>query len=259
MTTTATPTLAELQAVCQPDEVMGRVNGEHWAGRLYMRRVSIRVTQRLVGTRISADAITWVMIAAGLLAALVLTIPHPLTPLVTLVLIQLQLLLDCVDGEVARWRGTCSPSGIYLDRIAHYTTDAALVMALGVRVDGGLTDIDGWTTLGLAVGALVLMIKSETDLVHAARAIGGRPPLSDTGSQLRRGAVMTVRRALRSFPFNRALLAQEFSFLAVLAGIVDGLTGGLGGSRVLLIALAVIAVIVAGGHLLSILRSDKLR
>jgi hypothetical protein len=47
--------------------------------------------------------------------------------------------------------------------------------------------------------------------------------------------------------------------LAVLAGIVDALTPGLAGSRVLLIALAPIAVVVAGGHLLSILRSDRLR
>src|SRR5688572_20665673 len=182
---TSTPTLAELQAVCQPQAVMGRVNGEHWAGRLYMRHVSIRVTRMLLPTRVSADAVTWAMIVAGLVAALVLTVPHPLTPLVTFVLIQLQLLLDCVDGEIARWRGTCSPAGIYLDRIAHYATDAALVIALGVRVDGGLGSIDGWTTLGLAIGVLVLMVKSETDLVHVARAVGGRPPLSDTGSQLR--------------------------------------------------------------------------
>ena len=76
---------------------MGRVNGESWAGRLYMRRVSLHVTRALIPTRVSADAVTWGMIASGLLAALVLTVPHPLTPLVTLVLIQLQLLLDCIE------------------------------------------------------------------------------------------------------------------------------------------------------------------
>ena len=64
---------------------------------------------------------------------------------------------------------------------------------------------------------------------------------------------------LRWFPFNRALLAQEFSFLAVVAGIADAVVGDLTGSRVLLVALVPIAVVVAGGHLLSILRSDKLR
>ena len=257
--TPTTPTLEELRSVVQPGELMSRVNGEHWAGRLYMRHVSLRVTRLLVPTRVSADAITWGMIASGVLAALVLTVPHPLTPVATLLLIQLQLLLDCVDGEIARWRRTCSPAGIYLDRIGHYTTDAALVIALGVRVDGGLTSIDGWTTLGLAVGVLVLMSKAETDLVHAARALTGALPAPDRGARLRPGAVSSLRRVARYVPFNRALLAQEFSLLAVLAGIVDALTVDLTGSRVLLLALAPIAVIVAGGHLLSILRSDKLR
>jgi phosphatidylglycerophosphate synthase len=259
MTATPLPTLQELRDVVQPVDVMGRVNGEHWAGRLYMRRVSLHVTRALIPTRVSADAVTWGMIASGLLAALVLTVPHPLTPLVTLLLIQLQLLLDCVDGEIARWRRTCSPAGIYLDRIGHYTTDAALVIALGVRVDGGLTSIDGWTTLGLAIGVLVLMTKAETDLVHVSRALTGVAPLADRGVRMQRGAVSTLRQVARYVPFNRALLAQEFSMLAVVAGIVDAVAGDLLGSRILLLALAPIAVIVAGGHLLSILRSDKLR
>src|SRR3954462_10223549 len=99
--TTTTPTLEELRTVVQPDELMGRVNGEHWAGRLYMRHVSLRVTRLLGPTRISADAVTWGMIASGVLAALVLTVPHPLTPLIPFLLIHLQLLLDCIDGEVA--------------------------------------------------------------------------------------------------------------------------------------------------------------
>jgi hypothetical protein len=47
--------------------------------------------------------------------------------------------------------------------------------------------------------------------------------------------------------------------LAVVAGLVDLVAGDLIGSRVLLYVIAVIAVIVAGGHLLAILRSDKLR
>jgi phosphatidylglycerophosphate synthase len=256
---TAGPSLAELRSVCQPEEVMGRVNGEHWAGRLYMRDISLRVTRLLVPTRISADQVTWAMIASGVLAALVLTVPHPLTPLATFVLIQLQLLFDCVDGELARWRRTCSPAGIYLDRIGHYTTDAALVIALGVRVDGGFASIDGWTTFGLAIAVLVLMTKAETDLVHVARALSGAAPAADRGTRLPRGAVSALRQVARYVPFNRALLAQEFSVLAVVAGIVDAVAGDLLGSRILLVALAPIAVVVAGGHLLSILRSDKLR
>lgn len=253
------PSIDELRDVCQPEDVVGRTNGEHWAGRLYMRHVSIHVTRLLIRTPVSADALTWGMIASGILAAVVLASPHPLAPLGAFLLIQLQLLLDCSDGEVARWRRTCAPVGIYLDRIGHYCTDALLVAALGVRVDGGWSDIGGWTTLGLAVAVLVLLTKAETDLVHVARALGGRPVLADTGAQLRRGALRTARRLVRYFPFNRALLAVEFSFLAALAGVVDVLARDGAGSRALLIALVPISVIVVTGHLLSIVRSDRLR
>jgi hypothetical protein len=64
---------------------------------------------------------------------------------------------------------------------------------------------------------------------------------------------------VRLFPFHRALLAIELSLLTVVAGLVDALTSGLLGSRILLVALVPIAVVVVTGHLLSILRSDKLR
>src|SRR5205814_2331975 len=64
-------------------------------------------------------------------------------------LIQLQLLLDCSDGELARVRGESSPAGVYLDRIGHYLTEAALPIGLGIRADGGWHSLGGWTTLGL--------------------------------------------------------------------------------------------------------------
>ena len=66
------------------------------------------------------------MIACGLLAAAVLTLPGLAGALAAVVLIQLQILLDCSDGELARWRQTRSPAGVYLDRIGHYLTEAAL-------------------------------------------------------------------------------------------------------------------------------------
>ena len=56
-------------------------------------------------------------------------------------LIQVQILLDCSDGELARWRQQFSPAGIYLDRFAHYVTETLLPIALGIRADGGWDEI----------------------------------------------------------------------------------------------------------------------
>ena len=112
----AAPSIAELRAATQPASIFARNSGEHWAGRLYMRRLSPYLTRRLIPLPITPNGVTWLMIAVGLAAAAVLTLPGWWPPVVVVLLIQCQLLLDCSDGELARWRGVSSPAGIYLDR-----------------------------------------------------------------------------------------------------------------------------------------------
>ena len=259
--TSSSPSIAELRAVTQPESLLGRNSGEHWAGRLYMRRVSPYVTRLLIATRLSADAVTWLMVACGVLAALSLTIPGMAGVVGAALFVQLQLLFDCCDGEVARWRGTSSPTGIYLDRLAHHVTDAALPAALGVRAAGGWGSMDGWTTLGLAVAVLVLMIKAESHLVHVARAEAGRPAVLDTEETAapRAAAARRLRRALRFVPFFRAFVAVEATILALGAAIVDAVAGDLAGTRGLVLLLLPLAAITAGGHLVGVLSSNRLR
>jgi len=256
----STPSIAELRAVCQPESLLGRVDAEHWAGRLYMRRLSPYVTRLLIATSLTPNGVTWLMIASGLLAALSLTLPGVLGALGAFVLIQAQLLFDCCDGEVARWRGRFSPTGVYLDGIGHYSTDAALAIALGVRADGGWSSLGGWTTLGLLVAVLVLFLKSESHLVEVARAHSGRPPhdAPAAASAPRSGALCRLRQAVRFVPFFRAFLAIEATMLALAAALVDAFAGDLSGTRVLLVALVPLGLVTVGGHLIAILSSKRL-
>ncbi|MBA0125236.1 CDP-alcohol phosphatidyltransferase family protein [Haloechinothrix sp. YIM 98757] len=253
------PSIADLRAACHPDSVLGRASGEHWAGRLYMRNLSLYLTRALLPTPITPNGVTWLMIGSGLLAAGLLGFPYLWAAVLAFVLIQLQLLFDCSDGEIARWRGTSSPAGVYLDRIGHFSTDAALVAALGVRADGGYSSIGGWTTLGLATALLVLMIKSETELVHVARAHAGRALLADDETVMRKRGLRNLRQLVNYVPFHRLLLAIELSMLALIAAVADAVLGSLTGTRILLVALVPIAIIVVIGHLVSVLTSRRLR
>jgi phosphatidylglycerophosphate synthase len=243
---TSTPSIAELRAATQPPSIFERNSGEHWAGRLYMRRASPYLTRVLLRLGLSPNAVTWLFVATGLAAAAVLSLPGAAAAAGAFLLIQLQLLLDCSDGEVARWRGTSSVTGIYLDRIGHYLTEAALPVALGVRADE--------LTLGLVTAVLVLLIKSETALVHVARAEAGKPPPADREEVAapRGGVLRPVRRALRSAPFYRAFVAMEFTSLALLADLLDA-------TDTLVVALVAVAAVTALGHLVAILSSDRLR
>ncbi|HEV2785382.1 MAG TPA: CDP-alcohol phosphatidyltransferase family protein, partial [Solirubrobacteraceae bacterium] len=131
---TSRPSIAELRAATQPASIFERNSGEHWAGRLYVRRFSPYLTRLLIPTPLTPNGVTWLMILSGLAAAAALALDDGvLTAVAAVLLIQLQILFDCSDGELARWQQRSSPVGIYLDRLGHWITEAALPIALGIR------------------------------------------------------------------------------------------------------------------------------
>jgi phosphatidylglycerophosphate synthase len=252
------PSIAEIRAVGQPQSLHVEEGYEHWAGRLYMRRVSPYITRLLVSTPISANGVTALLLPAGLLAALSLTVPGIWGAVAAVVFAQLWLLLDCCDGEVARWRQTFSSAGVYLDGLSHALTQALIPIGLGIRADGGWESIGGWTVLGLATSVLVLLVGLESHLVHSVRARDGKPPL-DSARQPRAGAVRQARRLVGLVPVHRALNPIEATFLALGAAVVDAVADNLTATRTLLVALLAFAAVTAAGHLAVILSSDRLR
>jgi phosphatidylglycerophosphate synthase len=258
---TSSPSIPELRAVTQPASIFERNSGEHWAGRLYIRRLSPYLTRLLLRTPLTPNAVTWLMLLTGVVAAGLLTLPGVWFAVAAVLAIQLQILLDCSDGEMARWRGESSVVGVYLDRLAHYVTEAALPIALGIRADGGWDSIGGWTTLGLVIAVLVLLVKSETVLVHVARAEAGKPMADDTEAVAapQVSLLARLRRTAGRVPFFRAFVAMEATLLALAAAIVDAAAGDLDGTRTLVIVLIPVAAITVLGHGLAILTSSRLK
>jgi len=255
------PSVAELRAATQPPSIFARNSGEHWAGRLYVRRLSPYATRLFLRTAITPNGVTWLMIAVGVLAGAVLTLRGVWPAVAALVLIQGQILLDCSDGELARWKGISSPVGIYLDRIGHWLTETALPIGLGIHADGGWHHLGTWTALGLVAAILQLLVKGETALVHVARSEAGLPKVADRAEVAapRRSLARTLRRAAGRAPFYRAFVAVEFTVLALLAAIADALADTLDVSRGLLAGLLAAGALTAAGHLVAILTSDRLR
>lgn len=258
------PSLAELRAVVQPPEHIARYNAEHWAGALYLRHLSLYATRALLPTGISANGVTWLMIASGVVGALLIPFGGLVGPLLAAVLMQVQVLLDCSDGEVARWRHRFSPAGIYLDRVGHYLTEGAIPVGIGLRADGFTlsqpSEVGGWTVLGMLVALIVLLNKAFTDLVIVARAKTGRPLLDDVQATAtsRVSGLAAIRRATAYLPFFRAFVAIEASLLALAAAAVDTVRGDLVVTQVLVAVMVPLAMITAGGHLLGVLTSRRL-
>ncbi|HZC26081.1 MAG TPA: CDP-alcohol phosphatidyltransferase family protein [Actinopolymorphaceae bacterium] len=253
---TTLPSIAELRAKVHPAGHLERRNGEHWAGRLYMRRVSLHATRIFLGLRLSPNQLTGLMTLAGVAAGPALLWPGLPGAILAALLVQAYLLLDCSDGEVARWTGQTSTTGIYLDRVGAYFCDAALLVGLGFRAAGG--ESTGYAVLGLAAALGAVLIKSETDLVDVARARRGQSVVTEEDVEPRTPGLASVRRAALALRFHRLIQAIELSLVIVVAAVIDALAGDLVATRVLTVAVAVVAAVQVVLHLASVLVSRRL-
>lgn len=256
--------IAELRAVAQPPEVRLRANAEHWTASLYLRDLSPYVTWLLLKTRISANGVTGLMILVGWSTAAALLIPGVWGALLALVLGQLQMLIDCCDGEVARWRKTSSPAGVFLDKVGHYSTEALIPIALGIRAAAYPFEAPAdflWTTLGVLLALLIVLNKALNDMVHVARANAGLTRLADThGEKTPTSSVLgKLRRLARFVPFHRLYHSVELTILIVVAALVGVFVGQPVVDRAVLIALVPLAFLALIGHFVAIMASKRVR
>src|SRR5215217_6556613 len=160
----ARPTIAQLREVTQPPSVRTRAAAEHWVAHAYLRDISPYLTRILLRAGLSANGVTWLMIISAAAAAIATGWPSLLGAILAVILVQLQMLLDCCDGEVARWRQTSSPVGVYLARVGHYVAACGIAVALafGARAQPKVSGI--WICEHLLLGIFVVLKKLEKDV-----------------------------------------------------------------------------------------------
>jgi len=256
--------IAQLREVTQPPSVRQRANAEHWTASLYLRDLSPYLTWLLLKTSISANGVTGLMIVVGWMTAAALLIPGIAGASLALVLGQLQMLVDCCDGEVARWRGTSSPAGVFLDKVGHYTTEALIPIALGIRAAGWPLEFPAdfaWTTAGLALSLVIVLNKALNDMVHVARANAGLDKLSDRKEEAvpSQRLIARLRRAARFVPFHRLYHSVELTILVFVAAIVGLFLPPLTADRGLLLILLPLSVLALVGHFVAIMASKRVR
>ena len=250
----ARPTIAQIREISQPTSVTGRSTSEHWVADLYQRKLSPYLTRILLRTSISANGVTWLMIIVGASIGPSLLIQGWVGIALALFLSQLQMLIDCCDGEVARWRDTKSPMGIFLDKLGHYLAESLIPICFGLRLAGFPGEpFQSWVYpyLGALLAILVIFNKGLNDAVHVARAFSGLKKIQDQkGVNLpRKGLLRSLRKVFNYLPAQRMFHSIEFTiFVAIFGSYTVSLK----------IALA-IALFVTAGHIAAIVTSSKLR
>jgi len=156
------PDTAELRRICQ-DPVRGATTLRH--DPLY-RALSIHVTRIALGLRLTANQVSLLSVVAGLIAAVALaqlTIPRLAVAVAGL---QVFLLLDYVDGEVARYRRMASAEGRFFEQVCGNVVDPLLLLGLSYGVFRW-TESPVWLALGVAAALATVYFRMVPVLINA--------------------------------------------------------------------------------------------
>lgn len=172
---------------------------------------------------ISPDAVTLASFAVGVAAAGAFATGERWGMVTGAVLLQAAFALDCVDGQLARYAGTGSPRGAWLDatgdRLKEYLVYGGLAL--------GSTE-DVWALAGAA-----LTVQTFSHLMGLAL-----PPSLSGGSDPRSSDIFRLTRRVAYFPIGERLFAisvtaalfdAEAVFWVVIAGAGFGALYGLAG------------------------------
>jgi phosphatidylglycerophosphate synthase len=190
-----------------------------WVSVHINRRVSLAVTRRIVGTGITPNTVTLISNAIGFFGVWLVFRSDWLGLLLGAFLVQMQSVLDGVDGEIARLRFLSSRLGEWLDNVLDDLVNIAFGIALGyatARLRG--EPLYGWLGLVSGLGMLFynLVVYAQLHFVHHS----GNPfrfrwwfqrPNEDVAASLARGGSMA-----RLGAFARALGRRDVFLLVFL-------------------------------------------
>lgn len=181
--------------------------------RHFDRRISRALSRRLSRTRITPNRITLTGVSIGLAGAYLLSLPHYVAQVLGSLLFLFCIVVDGVDGEVARLKLQESAFGHYLDVITDNLVHAAVFVGIAVGLYRGSGSVLYLYALWALLGGFVVC------LVTVYLCILRRPP-----EELARSP-----RALRLL----ALLSnRDFAYLVVLLALIGRLRWFLLGAAV---------------------------
>jgi len=163
------PSVKELRKICQPTK-------DVWWARYIFRPISIYITKILLHTPISSNQVTVLWFLTGIASGTLFIFGNYWCSIAGALLLQAILLLDCVDGEVARYRATSSLKGEYLDRLGHNITYPYIFVGISFGVYANFHDIRAFI-FGFSASLFFLLIRlieyQKSDILCKAGGTGG--------------------------------------------------------------------------------------
>ena len=142
-----------------------------------VRKLSYLLTIPFLGIGISAFWASVISILLAILAGILLSLPYSWSRVAGVVLVPIWHLLDCVDGNIARYNQTSSEYGEVVDAISGYYMFAFLPLSLGIasfNVEENYLGLPAWSFLimgGIAAISDLLMRLIHQKYVYASQRL----------------------------------------------------------------------------------------
>ncbi|MBB4705901.1 CDP-alcohol phosphatidyltransferase family protein [Sphaerisporangium siamense] len=194
-----------------------------WSGHL------VRAAARL---GLTPNAVTGLSVGLAGLAAVAFSAGERRAQVAGAALLYLSFVLDCVDGQLARYTRAFSPIGAWLDatfdRVKEYVVYVGLAVGYAGAADGGVLGPDGvWA---MAIAAMLLQsVRHMVDFSYAdsraqahgrggaAEGVSARPGGNTAARRLRKLIVLPIGERMALIAVTAALFNARVTFLALLA------------------------------------------
>ncbi len=139
-----------------------RLHPSSWMGLHVSRRISPYVTRVFLKMGVSANQCTVLRMLLTVGVGLVFTSPEPMVWVGAACLGYGVIVLDCVDGELARINDTASPEGTYLEGMTHQLAQPYLLACMSIGLFGGLGGMHVVVVgLGAALGSSLAVAHTQ--------------------------------------------------------------------------------------------------
>jgi len=192
------------------DHLADRQRGDSYLAALLDRPMSRPLTRLLLRTPLAPSHVTLLSAATGLLGAAGLATVSYWERLGGILLLVASIVLDCVDGDMARVELAQSPAGARLDMMGDYVVHVAVFVGLAIGLwREGLPASGGWAALALLTGVGAAMTVVHLVFVRPALRQGGDLHWpGDSGSlHGRPGASLAEKLASRDYTYLLLVLA----------------------------------------------------
>jgi phosphatidylglycerophosphate synthase len=192
------------------EHIGDRTTSDSYLATLIDRPLSRPLTRLLLRTSLAPAHVTLLSVAIGLLGAAGLATVSYGGRLGGVLLLLASIVLDCVDGDLARARLAQTAAGARLDVMGDYLVHLAVFLGLATGLwRGGLPPGGVWAALALLGGVVAAMAAVHVLFIRPALRQGGDLHWAGDAESLRgrRGASIAEKLASRDYTYLLLVLA----------------------------------------------------